>query len=222
MTAHGFIIMLLQKSISCLLFTLATLCFVSTAFAAQPPLLILLGPPFAGKTEQAQLIENNYGIPVVSVEALLEENAQALAKLQHPGTPLSEMRYDPAMSRFLEAKLKTMNLSRGVVFDGYPVTNYQAEQLKNLLPSLGLLPLVLQLDVPDNVVQQRAVQAGQNAEQQKATEQRINDYHREFDGAAYYFPKAKIVKIDGTKPVSQVSAEIDAALTAAGITRARQ
>ena len=32
------------------------------------------------------------------------------------------MRYDPAMSRYLRERLKTTDLSNGIILDGYPAT----------------------------------------------------------------------------------------------------
>ena len=101
------------------------------------------------------MIKETYGIPVISIDALVKDNAKELTRLQHPGTSLTDMRYDPAMARFFKIQLESIDRSHGVVLDGYPATQYQAEDLKNQRSSLGMVPLVLQIEVPDDVVQKR-------------------------------------------------------------------
>lgn len=188
--------------------------------AVKPPMIILMGPPLSGKTEQAQMINNTYGLPVISIEGLVQDNQKELARLQHPGASLSDMRYDPAMTRFFKAQLESLDRSHGVVLDGYPATQYQAEDLKNLLQStISMLPLVLQLEIPDEVVQKRIAASGAGAKANQEMQQRLKDYHREFDAVAYFFPKATIVKIDGTKPIATVSSDIQAALAQVPVAR---
>ena len=48
-------------------------------------------------------------------------------------------------------------------------------------------------------------------------EQRLKDYHREFDMISAYYPNAKIVKIDGTKPEEVMWESVRQALDQAGI-----
>lgn len=178
----------------------------------KPSMIIVVGPPLSGKTEQAEMIYKQYGLPLISIDELLRQNAKELSRLQHPGTPLSDMRYDPAMARFFQKKMEATDRSRGVVVDAYPTTQYQAEALKGLLTSsISMVPMVLQIDVPDQVVQQR-ISAVTDPAKKTDAEQRLKDYHREFDAMAYYFPNANIVKIDGTKPAISVSKDIQAAL----------
>ena len=50
--------------------------------------------------------------------------------MQHPGTSLSDVSYDPAMTRFFKAQLESLDRSHGVVLDGYPATQDQAEDLE--------------------------------------------------------------------------------------------
>ena len=197
--------------------------FASPSFAqsttAKPPMIILVGPPLSGKTEQSQMIKETYGIPVISIDALVKDNAKELTRLQHPGTSLTDMRYDPAMARFFKIQLESIDRSHGVVLDGYPATQYQAEDLKNQRSSLGMVPLVLQIEVPDDVVQKRIAASGGDAKVKQEMQQRLKDYHREFDAVAYYFPRATILKIDGTESTAAVSREIQAALDKAAVAR---
>jgi adenylate kinase family enzyme len=162
-------------------------------------LVILIGPPLSGKTTFVSNIQRDYGIPGISVEDLITENVAELRRKHPEGLSLPEMRYDPAMSRFLRARLESMNLSQGVALDGLPATRSQAEDLAKMITDFKLNGLVLQLEIPDETVRKRAASGGRQSDQPKIIEQRIKDYHREFDMISVYFPNAKIVKIDGTQ-----------------------
>jgi adenylate kinase family enzyme len=185
--------------------------------ASMPPLIILIGPPLSGKTVFVESITSSYGIPAISIEDLIKDNAAELEKLRGEGISMAEMRYDPAMSRYLKAKLKTADLTHGLALDGYPATLVQAEDLSKMIPDLGLTPIAFQLQVPDNVIRKRAKKSGQESNRPEILEQRIKDYHREMDTIAIYFPKAKIVSVNGDQPEAEVWKSIQAGLSAAGI-----
>jgi len=163
------------------------------------PLVILIGPPLSGQTTLVTPIQRRYGIPGISVEDLIKDHASELRKMHRGRTSMAEMRYDPAMSRYLRARLGSMDLGRGAALDGFPASRQQAEELAKMIQELHLNPIVLQLEIPDDVVRKRAAAAGRQSDQPKIIEQRIKDYHREFDMISLYYPNAKIVKIDGTQ-----------------------
>jgi adenylate kinase family enzyme len=127
------------------------------------------------------------------------------------------MRYDPAMSRYLRTRLKTMNLSHGLALDGYPATLVQAQDLAQMLPDLHLKPIAFQLQLSDEVIRERAKKTGRESDSSQILEQRIKDYHREMDSISIYFPKAKIVPVDADKPEVEVWQAIQAGLDEAGI-----
>jgi adenylate kinase len=179
------------------------------------PVVVLIGPPLSGKTTFVTPIQRRYGIPGVSVEDLIKDHAPELRKMHRGRTSMAEMRYDPAMSRYLRARLGSMDLSRGAALDGFPATQQQAEELARMIQELHLNPIVLQLEIPDDVVRKRAAAAGRQSDQPKVIEQRIKDYHREFDMISVYYPTAKIVKIDGTQSEEKTWKAIQQALDGA-------
>jgi adenylate kinase family enzyme len=181
------------------------------------PLIILIGPPLSGKTTFADSIAHSYGVPSISIEDLIRDNAAELEGLRGEGVSLAEMRYDPAMSRYVRERLKTVDLSHGITLDGYPATLFQAEDLAKIFPDLKLKLIALRLQVPDDVVRKRAQTTGRESDRPQIIEQRIKDYHREMDSISVYFPNAKIVDIDGNQPEAQVWRAMQTALTEAGL-----
>lgn len=211
------------RSIFLILFLLlGNILCAQTASPAAPsgpsqPLIILIGPPLSGKTTFADSIAHSYGVPSISIEDLIRDNATELEGLRGEGISLAEMRYDPAMSRYVRERLKTADLSHGITLDGYPATLFQAEDLAKIFPDLKLKLIALRLQMPDDVVRKRAQMTGRESDRPQIIEQRIKDYHREMDSISVYFPNAKIVDIDGNQPEAQVWSAMQTALTEAGL-----
>jgi adenylate kinase len=195
-----------KSSALCLMVAMVLCGGVASSQDAPParPVVVLIGPPLSGKTTFVTRIQDNYGIPGISVEDLIRDNASELRKMNPQNVSLAEMRYDPAMSRYLRTRLDRMDLSRGVALDGFPATRHQAEDLAKMNADLALNPIVFQLEIPDEIVRKRAAQGGRQSDTPRIIEQRIKDYHREFDMISAYFPNAKMVKIDGTQSEDNV------------------
>jgi adenylate kinase len=213
---------MLKNILIAFLFVLGSILLAQTSTppapsSSPPPLIILIGPPLSGKTTFVESISTTYGIPAISIEDLIKDNAAELDRLRGEGMSMAEMRYDPAMSRYLRIRLKTADLSRGLALDGYPATLVQAEDLAKMVPDLGLKPIAFQLKVPDEVIRERAKKSGQESNRPQILEQRIKDYHREMDAISLYFPKAKIVPVNGNQPEVDVWKAIRAGLEEAGI-----
>jgi adenylate kinase len=181
------------------------------------PIIILIGPPLSGKTTLVGSITRTYGVPNISIEDLIHDNAAELERLRGEGISMAEMRYDPAMSRYMRERLKAADLSHGIALDGYPATLVQAEDLAKMLPDLKLTPIAFQFNVPDDVIRERANKTGRQSDRPEILEQRIKDYHREMDAISLYFPDAKIVPVDGNKPEEEVWKAIRAGLEEVGI-----
>ena len=95
-----------------------------------------------------------------------------------------------------------------MLLDGYPATKNHADFLSEVVSKKGLTkPLILLLDVPDEVVRQRL--KDQDPQQ---VEQDLKDYHREMDFIAVYFPQADIAKVDGDQRPDAVFGEIQQTL----------
>jgi adenylate kinase len=183
------------------------------------PLIILIGPPLSGKTTLVGSITRTFGVPNISIEDLIHDNAAELEGLRGEGMSLAEMRYDPAMSRYVRERLKTADLSHGIALDGYPATLVQAEDLAKMLPNLNLnlKAISFQLTVSDDIIRKRAKKTGRQSDRSQVLEQRIKDYHREMDAISLYFPNAKIVQVDGNKSEEEMWKAIQAGLDQAGI-----
>jgi len=168
---------------------------------AQPPALqkpvvvVLVGQPSSGKSTQAGLLNRRFKLPVIAVEDLRKQAGQAAN--------------DEALSRALRAQLSKTNTSLGFVLDGYPASRAQADYLAAMVRELNLpSPLIVQLNVPDEVVRQWAAQRKGPADAPANVERLLKRYHDEMDLLRSYYPEGDIWTIDGTRPPVEVSATI--------------
>src|ERR1051325_6763038 len=143
------------------------------------PLIVLIGPPASGKTTQAQILQKDRGMAIVSVEDLIAQNHGAFQKFSRPEIQGVEPRLDPVLNRLVAEKLRAIDRSKGVILDGYPASKEQGDHLASLIAEFRLSgPIVLQLHVSDAEVRKRSSQDGAHD-----VEQGLKDYHRELDFA---------------------------------------
>ena len=69
---------------------------------AAGPLIVFIGPPGAGKTTQATILQKDRGMALISSDQLIEQNHQAFEKFRHPAIHGVEPRLDPALNKLVE------------------------------------------------------------------------------------------------------------------------
>ena len=73
-------------------------------------------------------------------------------------------------------------------------------------------PIVIQLDVQDDVVRERLKARGREDDKPDVISRRLKDYHRELEMVRSYYPEANIWTIDGSLPSAEVSKTIQSIL----------
>src|SRR5271155_5158244 len=119
--------------------------------------LILLGPPGAGKGTQAKRVAERYHVPHLSTGDMLREavsQGSELGRLAKPIMERGELVPDDIIMRMVEERLGCADCEAGSIFDGFPRTIPQAEQLDEILERRGLgRPLVVEFHVsPDTLL----------------------------------------------------------------------
>ncbi|MBT4870415.1 MAG: adenylate kinase [Candidatus Diapherotrites archaeon] len=104
--------------------------------------LIFLGPPGAGKGTVAQAVADKFSLAQVSTGDLIRaevasgsELAKELQEIMSSGGLVG----DELVAKMLEAKLKALSEEEGfsgIIFDGFPRTIPQANELENILTRL--------------------------------------------------------------------------------------
>jgi adenylate kinase len=121
--------------------------------------IILLGPPGAGKGTQASLLVATYGMRQLSTGDMLRAavKAESPVGLQAKAIMESgELVSDEIVSALIDGELDAMADNVGAIFDGYPRTAPQAEQLDIILAKHGRsLAHVIELEVDEDALVDR-------------------------------------------------------------------
>ncbi|WP_170409496.1 adenylate kinase [Ruegeria arenilitoris] len=126
---------------------------MDAATTTTPAVLILLGPPGAGKGTQARMLEDTFGLVQLSTGDLLraavaaETEAGLAAKaVMEAGDLVS----DEIVIAILRDRLDEPDCAKGVILDGFPRTTVQAEALDGLLSENGQkISAAISLEVED-------------------------------------------------------------------------
>ena len=108
-----------------------------------PRPLVLLGPPGAGKGTQAREIMQTYGVPQISTGDMLRDHVKRGTELGGKAKVImekGELVSDDIICGMVAERVKEADCAQGMIFDGFPRTQAQAERLESLLQEAGFAP----------------------------------------------------------------------------------
>ncbi len=127
--------------------------------AKTPPVLILLGPPGAGKGTQARMLEETFGLVQLSTGDLLRAAVAAgttAGKQAKAVMEAGDLVSDEIVLAILKDRLGDNDVANGVILDGFPRTTAQAEALDDLLAATGQkINAAISLEVEDEAMVER-------------------------------------------------------------------
>ena len=185
-------------------------------------ILILFGPPGAGKGTQAQKLVNNHNLKQLSTGDMLREAIDEGSELGKKASSImdrGELVSDDIILSMIRGKLeKSSNV--GFIFDGFPRNLEQAKALDKILHELKLsLDLVIEIVVNDEVlinrIENRARESknARNDDNEEVLKNRLNIYHKSTEMIKpYYLEQEKLFKVDGMRSIEQVSSDIEGQL----------
>jgi adenylate kinase len=124
--------------------------------SATPPVLILLGPPGAGKGTQARMLEEDFGLVQLSTGDLLRAAVTAGTEAGRKAKAVMEagqLVSDDIVLAILQDRMAQPDVASGIILDGFPRTAGQAAALDALLAKAGQrVTAAVSLEVEDEAM----------------------------------------------------------------------
>ena len=184
-------------------------------------IIILLGPPGAGKGTQANFIQNKLSIPHLSTGDILRQSVKNETDLGNKVKNImakGELVSDDLVLDVIKERVSQSDCNLGFILDGYPRNITQAESLNIVLKDIDRnIDRILFLDVDFEVLESRIEsRTKENNEEKRADDtsevliKRLEEYKIQTAPLGeYYSNNKKFKKINGMKSISEVSLDIE-------------
>ena len=182
--------------------------------------LILLGPPGCGKGTQAVNLVKKYDYYQLSTGDMLREavaNDTQTGKIVKDVLASGKLVDDDLIIKIMEEKLIATRSNPGRIFDGFPRTLIQANELEGLLKRYQMkLDLVIELVVDQHSLLERILKRAKESEEKRdddnsvIVKKRLEVYNKETKPIVdFYSSKYNLNKIDGMQSIQEVSNTIE-------------
>ena len=175
--------------------------------------IVLFGPPGAGKGTQSEKLMNQYGLVHISTGDVFRalDPESDLAKLAKSYSDKGNLVPDEITIEILENEVSKHPNAKGVIYDGFPRTNAQADALDAFLEAKGdTITLMVALDVPEEELKQRLLKRAEvsgraDDADPEIIKNRIDNYKRQTAPVAdFYNGQGKLRLVHGVATIEEI------------------
>ena len=183
-------------------------------------IIILLGPPGAGKGTQASFIKNEFNIAHISTGDMLREavkNETALGLTAKEIMARGDYVPDNLLLEIIKERVSEKDCENGFILDGYPRNEVQAKSLDIILNETNdSIDGIIQIDVDFSVLQKRIEGRAKDNNNEireddnlQVMKKRLQVYIDQTEPLiSYYSNNKNFVVINGMNDISKVSEDI--------------
>ena len=179
--------------------------------------IVIFGPPGAGKGTQSKFIVNKFNLYQLSTGDLLRNEIKNKTQL---GSEISsiinsgELVSDEIVSNLIEKFVSNDTYKNKIIFDGYPRTLIQANNLDDLLKKYKQkIDIVLKLSVSLETVKKRILERQTQEKRADDNEEiaikRYKTYEKSSEPVIDYYKQSNLLKVvNGEAGISEINSEI--------------
>ena len=185
--------------------------------------IVIFGPPGAGKGTQSKFIVNKFNLFQLSTGDLLRNEIKNKSKL---GSEISsimnsgELVSDNIVNNLIEKFISNDTYKNKIIFDGYPRTIIQAENLDVLLKKYNQkIDIVLKLSVSLETVKKRILERQTQEKRADDSEdiaiKRYKTYEKSSEPVIDYYKQSNLLKVvNGEAGIPEINREISGLIDA--------
>ena len=183
-------------------------------------IIILLGPPGAGKGTQASFIKNEFNIAHISTGDMLREavkNETTLGLTAKEIMARGDYVPDNLLLEIIKERVSEKDCENGFILDGYPRNEVQAKSLDIILNETNdFIDGIIQIDVDFSVLQKRIEGRAKDDNNEireddnlQVMKKRLQVYIDQTEPLiSYYSNNKNFIVINGMNDISKVSEDI--------------
>ena len=184
--------------------------------------VVIFGAPGCGKGTQSERLIDKYGFHHISTGELLRDHiakGTELGKIANSYISQGHLIPDELMMSIIDVLLDSPEVKgKNIIFDGFPRTVKQAEELEKLMERRGdKINAVIGLEVPDDILVERLIKRGEESgradDNLDTINERLQVYHNVTQPLmSFYKDKGSYIAIDGAKAIDEITGAIAAEL----------
>ena len=179
--------------------------------------IVIFGPPGAGKGTQSKFIVSKYNLHQLSTGDLLRYEIKNNTPI---GSQISsimnngELVSDEIVDNLIEKVVSNNLYKNRIIFDGYPRTLSQAQNLDNLLKKYDqkiniVLKLSVSLETVKKRISERQNQENRDDDDEETAIKRYKTYEKSSEPVINYYKQSNLLRvINGEATISKINSEI--------------